>query len=66
MRSLIASRDYRGAKACGLSALLIRRPGPEGEAEMKEPNEDLTGVEVVPSLLDVVEWVKLKNSAVAH
>ncbi|EKM54098.1 uncharacterized protein PHACADRAFT_122837 [Phanerochaete carnosa HHB-10118-sp] len=54
--------DYYGAKTCGLSALLIRRPGTDGEAEMKEPNEDLSGVEVVPSLIEVTEWVKRKNN----
>ena len=55
------SRDYYGAKACGLSALLLRRPGPDGEAEMKEDGEDLSQVDVVPNLLEVVEWVKRKN-----
>ncbi len=54
--------DYLGAKACGLHALLVRRPGPEGEEEHKETGEDLTGVEVVPSLSHVVEWVRGRNS----
>ena len=50
--------DYRGAQASGLHALLVRRPGPEGEEERKEPGEDLGGVQVVPSLSQVVEWVQ--------
>ena len=55
--------DYYGAKACGLSALLVRRAGPDGESEMKEPDEDLSDVQVVQSLTDVAEWVKRENSA---
>ncbi|KAH9894978.1 HAD hydrolase subfamily IA REG-2-like protein [Cubamyces lactineus] len=54
--------DYQGAQACGLQALLIRRPGPEGDEERKEPGEDLTGVKVVPNLLQVVEWVQQQNA----
>ncbi len=50
--------DYQGAMACGLQALLVRRPGPEGNEERKEPGERLDGVQVVPGLSRVVEWVK--------
>ena len=46
-----------------MSALLLRRPGADGEAEMKEADEDLLGVEVIPSLMHAVEWVKQKNHA---
>ncbi|GBE81490.1 Putative uncharacterized hydrolase [Sparassis crispa] len=55
--------DYRGAKDSGMSAFLLRRPGPEGEWESKEDGENLAGVDVVPSLLDVVEWVKQRNGS---
>jgi len=54
--------DFYGARDSGLSALLIRRPGPEGEGEAKDEDEDLKGLEVVPSLLGVVDWVKRRNS----
>ncbi|KZT65942.1 HAD-superfamily hydrolase [Daedalea quercina L-15889] len=54
--------DYYGAKESGLEALLVRRPGPEGEGEAKEPDEDLTGVTVVPSLAKVVDWVQRRNT----
>ncbi|KIP01962.1 hypothetical protein PHLGIDRAFT_96511 [Phlebiopsis gigantea 11061_1 CR5-6] len=54
--------DYYGARACGLSSLLVRRPGPDGEAERKEDGEDLTNVEVVQNLQEVVEWVKARNA----
>lgn len=55
-------RDYYGARNCGISALLLRRPGPDGESEAKELDENLTGVEVVPNLLDVVGWVQAMNN----
>ncbi|KAI0829620.1 HAD hydrolase subfamily IA REG-2-like protein [Trametes gibbosa] len=54
--------DYRGATAAGLHALLLRRPGPDGEEEHKEAGEDLTGVEVVPGLSAVVDWVRKQNA----
>ena len=53
--------DYQGAAACGLHALLVRRPGPEGEEERKEPDEDLSGVQVVSGLGQVVDWVQRRN-----
>ncbi|KAK7687114.1 hypothetical protein QCA50_009616 [Cerrena zonata] len=46
--------DYHGAQKAGLRALLIRRPGPDGEGEHKEADEDLNNVDVVTSLVDVV------------
>ncbi|KAI0081274.1 HAD hydrolase subfamily IA REG-2-like protein [Panus rudis PR-1116 ss-1] len=52
--------DYWGAKKAGICALLIRRHGAEGEEEHKEPDEDLTGVEVVHSLQEVVDRVRSK------
>jgi len=53
--------DYHGARAAGINALLLRRPGLEGKGERKEEGEDLTGVEVVTGLQGVVEWVKCRN-----
>ncbi|RPD78291.1 HAD hydrolase subfamily IA REG-2-like protein [Lentinus tigrinus ALCF2SS1-7] len=50
--------DYHGAMACGLKALLVRRPGPEGEGEHKEPGEDLSGVQVVPDLSRIVDVIQ--------
>jgi len=54
--------DYRGARATGMHALLVRRPGPKGEGERKEEGENLNGVEVINGLWRVIEWVKAKNS----
>ena len=51
---LCVSRDYIGASNIGIKALLVRRPGVEGEGEHKEAGEDLTGVSVVHSLSEVV------------
>ncbi|RDX50118.1 HAD hydrolase subfamily IA REG-2-like protein [Lentinus brumalis] len=53
--------DYQGAKACGLKALLVRRPGPEGEGEHKEAGEDLTGVQVVPEMSRVVDLIQQRR-----
>ena len=44
--------------ACGLQALLVRRPGPEGDEERKDTGEGLDGVQAVPGLSRVVEWVQ--------
>lgn len=53
--------DIRGAQSAGWQALLIRRPGPDGEGEAKEMNEDLNGVDVISGLSAVVDWVKKEN-----
>jgi len=55
--------DYYGAKESGLDALLVRRPGADGEGEAKEADEDLSGVAVVSGLAQVVDWVQHKNAA---
>ena len=51
------SRDYVGASNAGITALLVRRPGSEGDGENKEPGEDLAGVSVIRSLSEVVDQV---------
>ena len=56
------NRDYLGASNAGIRALLVRRPGAEGEGEHKEPGEDLTGVSVVRSLSEVVDEVLKSRS----
>lgn len=53
--------DYCGAQAAGMHAMLLRRPGPDGDGEHKEVGEDLRHVNVVPSLSAVVDWVKSQN-----
>ena len=59
---LRVSRDYLGASNVGIRALLVRRPGKEGEGEHKDPGEDLTGVSVVHSLSEVVDQVLRSRS----
>ena len=51
---MCVSRDYFGASNVGIRALLLRRPGVDGEGEHKEPGEDLTGVSVIRGLSEVV------------
>jgi len=45
-----------------MHALLLRRPGLEGESERKDEGEDLTGVEVINGLWRVIEWAKAKKA----
>ncbi|KIJ18619.1 hypothetical protein PAXINDRAFT_70747 [Paxillus involutus ATCC 200175] len=54
--------DYHGARAAGMQALLLRRPGPDGDGENKEAKEDLRNVEVVSSLWGVVDQVRVQNA----
>jgi len=57
--------DYYGAEKAGLTGLLLRRSGPEGEAEHKEEDEDLRGrgVKTVASLSDGLQWaINTKNA----
>lgn len=49
--------DYRGAVAAGMHALLLRRPGPEGEGAHRDKGEDLSGVQVISNLGEVTRWV---------
>lgn len=59
---MFVSRDYVGASNVGIRALLVRRPGVEGEGEHKEAGEDLTGVSVVRGLSEVVDEVLKSRS----
>lgn len=53
--------DYIGSQRAGIHPFLLRRPGPEGKGERKEPDEDLTGVRAVPNLEEVVQWILDRN-----
>ena len=50
--------DYRGAVNAGFNALLLRRPGLEGEHEHKEENENLESVEVIHGLKEAIHCVQ--------
>lgn len=54
--------DYRGARAAGMHALLLRRAGPEGDGERKEEGENLEGVQVVNDLWGMVKWVEQQTT----
>ncbi|KAF8503097.1 HAD hydrolase subfamily IA REG-2-like protein [Gautieria morchelliformis] len=53
--------DYKGARHAGVHALLVRRPGPDGNGEHKETDEVLTDVEIVRNLSEVVAWISQMN-----
>ena len=63
MVDLNFSSDYHGASKAGVQALLLRRPGHDGEGEQKEEGEDLTGIKVVSGLREVVEWIQSNKTA---
>lgn len=62
---LMTASDYHGARNAGMHALLIRRPGMEGDAEAKEEGEDLRDVHVIHRLSAVVDWVRSQNGLAA-
>lgn len=49
--------DYNGAVAAGFNALLLRRQRPDGDHEHKEMNGDISRVNVIHNLCDVISWV---------
>lgn len=53
--------DYFGATSAGLHALLLRRPESRDDEERKEPSADLTGVQTIQSLYEVVAWLSQRN-----
>ncbi|KAE9411368.1 HAD-like protein [Gymnopus androsaceus JB14] len=50
--------DYRGAINAGMKALLLRRPGPEGEQAHVEANEDLQDVKVIQGLDRILDYTE--------
>lgn len=46
--------DYNGALAAGFNALLLRRQGPDGHHEHKEMDEDISRVNVIHNLDDLI------------
>lgn len=42
----------------GWNALLLRRPGLDGEHEHKEVNEALDGVNIIQGLNEVFSWIR--------
>jgi len=56
--------DHHGGVNAGFNALLLRRPGPEGEHEHKEENETLESVKIIHGLQEVISWVQERNESV--
>ena len=46
--------DYNGALAAGFNALLLRRQGSDGQHEHKEMDEDISHVNIIHNLSDVI------------
>lgn len=51
------SSDYHGAKNAGLRSFLVRRSGSEGEGERKDPDEDLSDVEIIQTFSELRERI---------
>lgn len=56
-RSNEMSSDYHGAKNAGLRSFLLRRSGPEGEGERKDPDEDLSDVEIIQTFDELLQKI---------
>jgi FMN phosphatase YigB (HAD superfamily) len=54
--------DYEGAKDAGMHAILLRRPGPEGEHAHKDVNELLDGVDAINGLNEILQLVESDQS----
>ncbi|KIY53950.1 HAD-like protein [Fistulina hepatica ATCC 64428] len=54
-------QDYLGAQYAGMHALLLRRPGPDGQDAEIEDGEDLRHVNVVRDLHEATKWVAARN-----
>jgi hypothetical protein len=60
--------DYIGADNAGLHALLLQRPGSDGEGKQKGSALDLRGrnLGVVKDLYGVTAWVEKRNATRTH
>ncbi|KIK67324.1 hypothetical protein GYMLUDRAFT_217502 [Collybiopsis luxurians FD-317 M1] len=50
--------DYWGAVRAGMGALLLRRPGPNGEQAHIEDKEDLANVKVIAELGEILQYAE--------
>lgn len=55
------SSDYLGAKGAGLEGRLIRRTGEWSDGAARKADEDLSEVETIGSLADIVDEVRRRN-----
>ncbi|ADV25538.1 hypothetical protein I315_04707 [Cryptococcus gattii Ru294] len=53
--------DFYGATSTGIEARLIRRPGEWSDGAVRDAKEELSGVNIVSSLQDIVNEVKQRN-----
>jgi len=55
--------DYHGANSAGLEARLIRRKGEWSDGAVRNSEEDLSGVESIKDINELVEEVKRRNQS---
>lgn len=55
------SSDFYGATSTGIEARLIRRPGEWSDGAVRDAKEELSGVNIVSSLQDIINEVKQRN-----
>jgi FMN phosphatase YigB (HAD superfamily) len=55
------SSDYHGAMSVGLEARLIRRVGEWSDGAARHAQEDLSGIQTIQSLKDVVDEIRRRN-----
>jgi len=53
--------DYHGAMSAGLDARLIRRVGEWSDGAARIAQEDLSGIETIRSLRDIVDEIRRRN-----
>ena len=58
--SFLPRRDYETPKACGMNALILKRPGTSGHARPTYSDEAIEGqkTDVISSLTEVLEWIR--------
>jgi len=53
--------DYGGAMSAGLDARLIRRIGEWSDGAARIAQEDLSGIQTIRSLKDIVDEIRQRN-----
>ena len=53
--------DYHGAMSAGLDARLIRRIGEWSDGAARIAQEDLSGIQTIRSLNDIVDEIRRRN-----
>jgi len=54
--------DYNGAVAARMNALLLRRPGPDGQQAHRHPQGQVDAVQTVKDLGEVIHWMRASKA----